>query len=84
MALEQLLVETRRTIKRATTMYQGDRDEMKKHLIQAGIGFGVYLFFSNIVDGSQPIIELGALVYTGVKVYQAVKDYTAGVFRKKE
>lgn len=84
MALEQLLVETKRTIKRATTMYKGERENMGKHLVQAAIGAGVYFFFSNLVDGSQPVIELGALAYTGIKIYQAAKDYTSGIFQKKE
>ena len=70
--LENLLVEARRALKRSTTRYHGNREDMEKHLVHAGVGVGVYL-----VSGSFPIINLCAIAYTGIKLWQAGKDYLA-------
>ena len=73
--IEKMIEGAKKTAVSLTKGYEGKKENTKNSLIQAGISLGVYVFFSSFVDGPQPVIEIGALTYTALKVYHAAKDY---------
>ena len=73
--IEKIVEGAKEAAKEVTVGYAPKKENMKDNLVHAGISFGVYLFFSNFVDGSQPVIELGALSYAALKGYHAARDY---------
>jgi len=73
--IEKMVEGAKETALDLTKGYEGKKENTKNNLIHAGVSFGVYLFFNNFVEGSQPIIEIGSLGYAALKTYHAAKDY---------
>ena len=73
--IEKMVEGAKETAVELTKGYTPEKSKMRNNLVHAGVSFGVYLFFSNFVEGSQPIIEIGSLGYAALKTYHAAKDY---------
>lgn len=72
---DQILVDRIKTLLRESTVeYQGKPETLTDNAKKTGLGIaGLALLY--FVPGPQPLLDVLALGYTGIKGYQAFRDW---------